>query len=49
MVPIAMNAVPNVRNTGFEKTLPKTYDEENGTVTFLVDTEGNTAGLQSIG
>ncbi len=49
MVPIAMNAVPNIRNTGFEKTPPKTCGEENGAVAFLVDTESNTAGPQSMG
>ena len=30
-------------------TLAKTSDEENGYVAFFSDTEGNTAGLQSIG
>ncbi len=30
-------------------TLAKTGDEESGYVTFFGDTEGNTAGLQSMG
>ena len=47
MAPIAMNAVANIRKTGFEKTLPMTGDEETDAVAFLVDTEGNTAGMQS--
>ena len=49
MARIAMNAVPNIRKTGFEKTLPRTGDEENGAVTFFVDAEGNPAGQQSMG